>query len=153
MNLTRQISDYSAGPELLRGAVEGMTNAQFDAAPIPGKWSTRQVLCHIADFEIVYADRMKRVIAEREPTLFGGDPDTFAAGLAYELREPEEELLVIESVRRQMTRILKTLDATDLERIGKHSEDGPVSLATLIQGITFHLPHHVTFIEEKRREM
>lgn len=50
-----------------------MSDEQLDAAPNPGKWSTRQVVCHIADFEPVYADRMKRVIAISEPTFCGGD--------------------------------------------------------------------------------
>ena len=46
-----------------------MTQEQLIARPIPGKWSTLEVVCHLADFEIVYADRIKRVIAENEPTL------------------------------------------------------------------------------------
>ena len=53
---------------------------QLVARPIPGKWSTLEVICHLADFEIVYTDRIKRVIAENEPTMFAGDPDQFAAG-------------------------------------------------------------------------
>ena len=28
-----------------------MTDAQIDAAPVPGTWSTRQLICHLADFE------------------------------------------------------------------------------------------------------
>ena len=79
-NLT---DDYLAGPQLLRQAVAGMSPEQFVARPIPGKWSTLEVICHLADFEIVYTDRIKRVIAEDQPTLFGGDPDLFAARLAY----------------------------------------------------------------------
>ena len=58
------IDDYLAGPQLLRQAVAGMTNEQFLARPIPGKWSTLEVICHLADFEIVGADRIKRVILE-----------------------------------------------------------------------------------------
>lgn len=73
------IDQYLAGPQKLRHAIVGMTDGQLDATPIPGRWSTRQVVCHIADFEPVYADRMKRVIAMSEPTFFGGDPDVFAA--------------------------------------------------------------------------
>ena len=145
------IDAYLAGSETLRRAVQGMSDQQLDAAPIPGKWSTRQVVCHIADFELVYADRMKRVIAENEPTFFGGDPDTFAAGLAYAQRDVNEELQLIDSVRRQMTRILRTLSESDFDRIGNHSEAGLMTLATLLQGITGHLTHHVHFIDEKRR--
>lgn len=42
-NYARLIDEYLVGPEQLRQVVAGMTDEQFDAAPIPGKWSTRQV--------------------------------------------------------------------------------------------------------------
>ncbi len=87
MDYTQLIDDYLAGPQKLRAAVAGMTAEQLDARPIPGKWSSKQVICHIADFEPVYVDRMKRVIAEYEPTLFSGDPDRFATTWAYDQRD------------------------------------------------------------------
>jgi uncharacterized damage-inducible protein DinB len=144
------IDDYLAGPQKLRDAIAGMTPEQIDAAPIPGKWSTRQIICHIADFEPVYADRIKRVIAEDKPTLFGGDPDLFAARLAYDQRDIEEELQLIEVVRRHVARILRTLSPADFQRVGNHSERGPLSLETLLTSVTNHVPHHIKFIEEKR---
>ena len=145
------IDDYLSGPALLRQAVAGMTSEQLAARPIPGKWSTLEVICHLADFEIVYADRIKRVIAENEPTLFGGDPDGFAARLAYPQRNADEELLLIETIRKQVTRILRTVNPGDFQRRGIHSESGPLTLETLVQRITGHIPHHVQFIEEKRK--
>jgi len=150
MPYSELIADYLSGPNQLRQAVAGMTEEQLDAQPISGLWSTRQVVCHIADFEPVYADRMKRVIAEAEPTFFGGDPDTFAAKLAYEKRDVEVELRLIEVVRLQMARILETLDVSDFDRVGIHAEDGPLDLKTLLTRITNHLPHHVRFITQKR---
>jgi hypothetical protein len=97
MNYADLISGYCAGPQMLRAALAGMTAEQLDARPIPGKWSTKQVICHIADFEPVYVDRMKRVIAEHEPTLLSGDPDLFAAQLAYDQRGVAVELDFIEA--------------------------------------------------------
>jgi hypothetical protein len=47
---------------LLREATAGMTREQTMARPVAGKWSTLEVVCHIADFEIVGADRIKRVM-------------------------------------------------------------------------------------------
>ena len=150
MNHTTLISEYLAGPQKLRDAIAGMTDEEIDAAPIPGKWSTRQIICHITDFEPVYADRMKRIIVEENPTMFGGDPDVFAAGLAYDERDIEEELQLLEAVRKHVARILKTLKPEQFERTGNHSEDGPISLEVLLQRITNHIPHHISFIEEKR---
>ena len=147
------IDNYLDGPQLLRKAVAGMSQEQLVARPIPRKWSTLEVICHLADFEIVYADRIKRVIAENDPTLFGGDPDGFAARLAYHQRNAEEELLLIEAIRKQVARILRTVKLDDFQRRGIHSESGPLTLETLVQRITSHIPHHVRFIEEKRKAM
>lgn len=148
--MNQLIDDYLAGPQKLRDAVAGMTNDQFDAKPVPGKWSTRQVVCHLADCEVVYADRMKRVIVEDNPALLNLDPDTFAAGLAYDQRDVEEELQLIEITRRHLGRILKSLESGQFQRIGQHSIDGPLTLVDLLQRITNHIPHHIVFIEEKR---
>jgi len=150
MDYADLISGYCAGPQMLRAAVAGMTAEQLDARPIPGKWSTKQVICHIADFEPVYVDRMKRVIAEHEPTLLSGDPDLFAARLAYDQRDVAVELDFIEAARRHMEPILRSLRPEDFLRKGNHSEAGPITLEKLLTNITNHIPHHVKFIDEKR---
>jgi len=153
MHYQTLIDQYLAGPELLERSIKGLNDEQLDAKPIVGKWSTRQVVCHIVDFEPIYADRMKRVIAENCPMFFGGDPDVFAAGLAYQNRPVGTELDLLAAVRTQMATILRDLKAEDFERIGKHSEAGPLSLETLLQRISDHVPHHVWFIDEKRKAL
>jgi uncharacterized damage-inducible protein DinB len=153
MNTSTLIDQYLAGPAQLRKAVAGMSREQLAARPVAGKWSTLEVICHIADFEPIYADRMKRVIAEDYPLLLAGDPDVFQARLAYSSRDAEVELNLIQVVRSQLARILKTLPESDFARTGKHSIDGPIALSVLLERITNHIPHHVTFIEEKRKAL
>jgi uncharacterized damage-inducible protein DinB len=153
MSYASLIDAYLAGPDLLRQATRGLSDSQLRARPIAGQWSTLEVVCHLADFEIVYADRLKRVIAEHEPTMFGGDPDQFAARLAYHDRDLAEELDLITSVRKSVARILRTLAPDDFSRIGRHSEAGPLSLATLLTRVTDHIPHHVQFIRQKRQAL
>ena len=147
------IDAYTAGAARLRDSVRGMSAEQLDAAPIPGKWSSRQVVCHVADFEVVYADRMKRALAEYEPTVFGGDPDTFAAHLGYERRDIAAELQMVDCIRAQMVSILRDLGEGDFQRIVRHAEAGPLSLRQLLEGITDHIPHHVAFIDQKRAKL
>ena len=153
MKFTPLIDHYAAGPQILRQATNGMSRDHVLARPIAGKWSTLEVICHIADFEIVYADRLKRVLAENEPTMFGGDPDGFAARLAYHDRDLAEELAVIESVRASTARILRTLKDEDFARIGQHNEAGPLTLEKLLTNVANHATHHAKFVEEKRRAL
>jgi hypothetical protein len=123
------------------------------ARPIAGKWSTLEVVCHIADFDPILADRMKRVIAEDRPQLLGADEKHFAANLAYHHRDVEEELTIIERTRAQMARILRTLPDEAFRRVGVHNERGELTLEKLVTMATKHIPHHVQFVEEKRKAL
>ncbi len=147
------IEAYLGGVATLRQAVGGLSREQLLARPIAGKWSTLEVVCHLADFEPILADRMKRIIAEDQPQLLGASEVKFAAALAYHDRDLEEELTIIEITRRQMARILRKLPATALQRVGIHNERGPVTLEKLLTTATNHIPHHVKFIEEKRKAL
>jgi uncharacterized damage-inducible protein DinB len=153
MKTSSLIENYLAGIQTVRQAVAGMSQEQLAARPIPGKWSTQEVICHLADFEPVYADRMKRVIAEERPTLTGADEKRFAAALAYTQRDVSGELDIIERTRQQMATILKTLPPEAWTRVGQHTERGPLSLEQLVTTITGHIPHHVRFIVEKRKAL
>ncbi len=151
--LKQMAESYLEGPRTLRQAVAGMTREQLLAKPIAGKWSTLEVVCHLADFDPILADRMKRVIAEDNPTLIGADENKFAAALGYQDRDVEEELTIIEKTRQQMGRILRKLPAAALQRIGQHNERGQVTLERLLTTATNHIPHHVKFIQEKRQAL
>ena len=150
---TEIINSYVAGPQLLRHAVSGLSHEQLTARPVAGKWSTLEVVCHLADFDPILADRMKRIIAEDKPQILGADENKFAAALAYHHRDVEEELTIIERTREQMARILRTLPAEAFQRVGMHNERGPLSLERLLTMATNHISHHVQFIEEKRKAL
>lgn len=151
--LPEMIDAYLAGPKTLRAAVAGMSREQLLARPIAGKWSTLEVVCHLADFDPILAARMKRIIALEQPLLVGADENHFAARLAYHDRDVEEELQIIELTRSQMARILRTLKEEDLQRVGLHNERGPRTLEQLLTSTTRHIPHHVKFINDKRQAL
>jgi len=149
LDVSPLIEAYANGPEQLRDAVSSTPKYGWDEKPVEGKWSIRQVVCHLADSEIVYVDRMKRVIAEDNPTFFEADPDVFGPALHCKHRPWETELNMIEAVRSHMLPILKASDIQDFQRTGVHSLDGPMNLETLLERITGHIPHHIAFIREK----
>jgi uncharacterized damage-inducible protein DinB len=148
--LTELTDAYASGAELLRRAVAGLTREQQLARPVPGRWSTLEVVCHLADFEPVFADRIKRVIALDEPPLVAADENRFAARLAYHDRDMDEELGLIDLTRRQLVRILRQLPDAARERVGMHSERGRMTLGEILTYATRHVAHHLPFLAEKR---
>lgn len=147
------ISQYIHGGYLLRQVVAHMPLQHLLARPIAGKWSSLEVVCHISDFEPIFADRMKRVIALENPQLLGADENLFLKSLSYHQRNLGEELALIDLVRSQMARILTGLPDSAWVRVGIHSEKGPVSLRNLLEKAIGHVDHHLPFIEQKKKNL
>lgn len=147
------LSRYVAGPQRLHAAVAGMTAEQVRARPIAGRWSTLEVVAHIADFEIIGVDRLMAVLAEDNPAMPGRDEQKFAVRLNYHDRNLDEQLELIELCRRHAAAHFRKLKEQDWRRTGIHSEVGPLTLLQLLERVTGHIEHHLPFIDEKRRAL
>ena len=147
------IDAYAAAPGRIESAVCGLTRTQLLTRPVPGKWSTLEVVAHLADTEQVYCDRMKRVIATSRPLIIGFSETDYVEHLAYHERDLAEELAVININRAQMTRILRLVPDGAFDRDGVHNKAGIITLRNLIQDMIDHVEHHCSFIDAKRKAM
>jgi hypothetical protein len=153
MSHSALIEQYAAGPALLRAAVAGMAREQVLARPVAGKWSTLEVVAHLADFEVIGVDRITAAIAEIDPPIPGRDEQKYVARLAYEQRDLEEQLRLIELCRSHVARILRSLTDADWTRRAVHSEAGPLTVEQLVERVSRHIVHHEKFIHEKRQAL
>ena len=144
---------YERGIEDLRTAVVGMTVEQLRPRPISGKWSTLEVVCHIADCEQFFADRMKRTVAMERPLLLGADGFRYPEPLRYQDHDLGEELDLVALTRGQMARSLRLVAPDAWQRTAVHSETGLVTLRQLVLHAINHLRHHLRFVAEKRAAM
>ena len=144
------ISSYEAGIEELRVALAGMTVEQLRSRPVAGKWSTLEVVCHIADCEQFFADRIKRTVAVDRPLLLGADGFRYPEPLHYQQHDLGEELDLVAVTRRQVARTLRLVAPDAWQRTAVHSESGLVTLRQLLLHAINHLRHHLRFVAEKR---
>ena len=152
-NFQELTESYLAGIDHLRQAVAGMSPTALSARPIPDKWTTLECVAHIADFEPVFAERMKRVLSHVRPLLFEADENLFAATLSYADRDINEELAIVEVTRKQMARILKRVSKEGTSRVGIHTFKGLVTLEAILASAVNHLPGHLKHIAEKRQAL
>ena len=144
------IAVYEQGIEDLRSAVAGMTSEQVLARPISGKWSTQEVVGHIADSEVFMSDRIVRTIAMDRPLLMNADDQCYIERLNYQGFDLNEELDLLTALRRHVVRILRMQPAEAWQRTAVHSESGLVTLRQLVLQSVRHLRHHLPFIAEKQ---
>jgi hypothetical protein len=149
----QQIDAYLDGPARLRRVVADLSPQQLEARPVPGRWSTLEVVCHLVDSEQAWCHRMKRVIAEEKPLLIGYDESRFTASLGYHQHDLKSELALLEGMRLQMALVLRELPEVAWARTGVHSEWGLMTLEEMLRAEVEHIPHHITRIIEKRRAL
>ena len=65
------IRQYKDGHRVVAEALEGAKDAELDARPAPGKWSSREIVHHLADSEMTSAIRLRLLVAADRPEIVG----------------------------------------------------------------------------------
>jgi uncharacterized damage-inducible protein DinB len=152
-HLQTLLGRFEAGGELLKFSIGGLTTEQARARPGPGAWSIAEVVAHLVDSDMVCCDRIKRVIAEENPTLLAFDENAWIVRLRSDELPVEESANLFDANRRWMTRILRNCSEQDFARFGNHSERGKMTLTEILSMFVNHLDHHLKFIFAKRANL
>ena len=151
------IDHYEAGGEKLALAIRGLTREDLLCFPPAdanvGRWSIQQVVVHCMDSDLVSADRMKRMIAEDNPTLIGYDETKFAQNLFYDEQPADAAVQIVDLNRKLFVNVLRKLPDAALQRKGNHNERGLITVGKYLQSTIDHLEHHLKFIHAKRANM
>ena len=147
---TELIDAFETGIAEWRSAVAGMTPEQVLARPIAGKWSTIEVVSHVADTEVYFSDRIERTIVMERPLLLNVDERPYPERLRYQSFDLAEQLDLFAALRRHVTRILRLQPDESWHRTAIHTGTGLVTLRQLVLQSVRHARHHLPFIAEKR---
>jgi hypothetical protein len=151
-SLAEDLERFRRGAEVLATVLTGAAGEEVDFAPAPGKWTIRQIMAHLADSELVGAQRMRRVIAEENPTLTAFDQDAWTRNLDYARRRPTQSLETFRRLRAENYELLKELPEAAFERSGVHTENGRMTLRSLLEGYADHAESHARQLQSIRAE-
>ncbi len=145
------IDEYVRQAAVLPVAIRGLSATELNAHPVPNTWSIRQIVMHLMDSDLIASYRMKRIIAENNPTLIGYDESAFAAKLFYEQLDAGIAADVFYKNRLLTSTILYHLPAETFSRTGTHNQRGRVTLEEMVKMYVQHLDHHMRFLKHKRQ--
>jgi len=151
MNYAEMIEEYARGGGVLTQAIQGLTPADFAALPVPGTWSIGQIVLHLMDSDLIASDRMKRMIAEDNPTLIGFNETLFAQKLHYDKLDPFLAAEIFAKNRQLTAVILRNLPESAFARVGTHNERGKITLGEMVGLYSWHLEHHLKFLRHKKQ--
>ena len=112
----------------------------------PGKWSAREILCHLADCEIVFAFRLRQTIAEEHHMIQPFDQERWAKN--YSAYSAAEALATFSAVRQWNLLFLRSLPATVYSKTVSHPERGQGTFQILLETMAGHDLNHIGQMEE-----
>ena len=146
------IARYRSGHAVIAKSLAGIDEAGLDARPADDGWTPREVVHHTADSEMTSAIRLRRLIAEDNPTIVGYDGDAFADRLHYTDRPIEPALEAIAGARSTTVQILERLTEAEWARTGTHTESGSYGVERWLEIYAFHCDEHADQIRRAREE-
>jgi len=151
--LKNHLEAAEKSPKEIAAAVSGLPPQVLRYKPAPDKWSILEILSHLADIEIVYAYRLRQMLADQKPVIAPMDQDEWAKNLGY-MDTPAPELVALYGLNRHHNlRLLLRLKPADLEKSAFHPEyQQAVTLATLVEKMAGHGTNHLQQIERLKRE-
>jgi hypothetical protein len=147
------IERYEAGFGEVVDALKGLAEKDLVAHPIPGKWSAREIVHHLADSESNSAIRLRKLLAEEYPVVQSYDQDLYAVLLRYNTRDHAPALALFRNVRETSAQLLRVMGDEDWKRAGWHPEHGLYTATLWLQIYADHAHNHAQQIRRLREAL
>ncbi len=150
---TRPLIDYilnglEAAPLVQARLLENCTI--WDESPDPSRFTLREMVAHLADWEIIWMERVERFLNEDHPFLPSIDEGEIAIKNNYREQDPGPNLARYAERRKQLLETLRALPDDKWSRTGHRQFVGDLTLFELAALITghdgYHLKQTITFL-------
>ena len=144
----RLIQQYRDGYRAVTEALAGVTAEELDRSA-DGGWTPRQVAHHLADSEMMSAIRIRRLLAEPNPVIYGYDEKAFAERLTGD-RPIEPSLEAMRWARETCSQLLDRMTEDDWRIVGTHTESGRYGTEDWLKIYAAHAHDHAAQIKRSR---
>jgi uncharacterized damage-inducible protein DinB len=115
---------------------------RWDYRPDPDRFTLREAVAHLADWEPIHLERIVRLQSEVNPILPDVDEGKLAIEHDYAHSDPHGSLEWLRGGRQKIIQQLALLDPEDWTRPGVRESVGPVTIEILVAFILAHDGYH-----------
>jgi hypothetical protein len=135
-------SALASGPIILRHLLDGITDEEADFRADPDRFTLREAVAHLADWEPIFLGRFVRTVDEDRPLIHGLDEGELAVRNDYGSKDIHTELDRYEKGRADTIAYLSSLPDSAWPRLADRDEIGLVDLEFLVGLLPLHDAYH-----------
>jgi len=136
-------------PSALRRLAVGAPRRRLSARPAPGKWSAIEILAHLADIEIVWGYRIRKILEVPGTPIPAMEQDRWLAECRYADARADEALDAFVALRRWNLALLSRLGPSVLRRAGQHGYFGRLTIGKIARMLAGHDRNHLGQLRER----
>lgn len=128
-------------PATVRDLLASTEAQSLAEPPAPGEWSALQIVHHLADNEAVNAVRIRSILTEDTPEIFGYDSEPWTR--FFDIEPIHDALDRFVTARRNTVALARSLSREDFDRRGVLSYRGAESVRVLLAVLAGHDDDHL----------
>ena len=138
------VSALSGTPEVIGRLLQDLPDddPRWDIRPESNRFSLREVVAHLADWEPINLDRLRRMRWEDNPSLPDIDESTLAVENDYSQSDPHGSLEWIRGGRQALMAEIETLAESEWSRTGVREGVGLLTIELFVTLVLAHDGYH-----------
>lgn len=131
----------ASSADRLRSLLTTIGSERAEQPPAPGKWSAREIMCHLADCETVFAYRLRQTLAEDHHVIQPFDQDKWAA--SYRAYDLNAAVAVFSAVRDWNVSLIRSIAPDAWTKPVTHPERGTMTFRAIVETMAGHDLNHI----------
>jgi hypothetical protein len=119
--------------------------ARMEESPAPGKWSPREILCHLTDCELVFGYRLRQTLSEDRHIVQPFDQELWAAN--YAGYDPQAAMMTFSCIRQWNLMLLRSVGPEAMTKPVLHPDRGEMTFRELVETMAGHDLNHLAQLE------
>jgi hypothetical protein len=131
------------GPSVIRRIFAKMDASRYDEHLDPDRFSPREAIAHLADWEPIFRGRMELIRSEPGAFIVGEDESERAIQNRYHEQDIVANLRAFEEERRKTTALVRSLGPEEWSLLGEREGYGSMTIENFANLLVCHDMYHV----------
>jgi hypothetical protein len=147
------LESLASGHSVVETLIGRIDSQHYDTVVSPDRFTVREIVAHLADWEAIWRERAEHGQAQTEGTVQAMDEGERAAAQNYATWNVEQSLAIYVQRRADFVARVRSLSAEEMDRAYQHPQYGPVTVWVHCVMLAGHDLYHIQQLLDYQAEL